>query len=802
MLLMPSEEQEQVARRGSNAWTGGNSPQHQQQLAPPLAADLAQYGAACRAAGYQPQQLLLRLRAWLLLQLAKHGPKALRKLAAGPRRGHALAPAGGIVGASAPAQPPAPAAPGPADGESRLDAPSSSSDGQPRQQQQQQQRQQQQQWLQDTRHASALVHTLMLLRHTRYAEPLLLERLAHAVAQMPVRQQLTAQQLVMLLTSFKELGHFPACWAQHGLLRGVGQHVAADNARLAAAMAGSGGGGGSSSSSSSGTSAAPAGSLCVQDVVEVLDCLAAWRGHASIDNALLRQHVLPGLCQLLLGVPHTPKAAARSTTSATSMSSSSSSSSDEDAYGGGSADTAAGSPSQRSSSPASSSSSSSSMGLVSDLTGPQTVVVLRSLTQLEQLQGHRALQQALLQRLQDTWRDVTPSAQVAAAHAAARLHVDLSDQLDVPQLLLAEHAQRDSAGQSASSTSSSSSNNTQQQSVLGTASSAARLLWTFATFGKHPGARVLDAALAAILAQARAAAAGSKAAAGPGADSSGSSTHQLPLREVSSALYSAAVLQEQQHPAALGLLRLLTDAAASGELLSHPQFAQQSEQLAACMLAAQSTIVYQPQAPAGSSAADGEGAAQQGGSMTPAAAAGSAGWLALPGPVQQRLQEVWRRKCMRRAARQQTRPYLEQQQLVLCLRQLGLRCKANALSDDGVVCIDVAATTSRGALPWLLCCHAVLLGHCQRVPAARDPSPEHAWRHSTLRLPCLHPCSVCCTQASAWRWSCWGHTTQRPTRSARWRPRASSGACWLRAATAWCSSTPGSGGSWTAAAWP
>jgi hypothetical protein len=195
------------------------------------------------------------------------------------------------------------------------------------------------------------------------------------------------------------------------------------------------------------------------------------------------------------------------------------------------------------------------------------------------------------------------------------------------------------------------------------------------------------------------------------------------LREITTALYAVTVLQELQHPGAVALAQLLQQAAADGELMSHPQFLQNSEHLAGCLLAAQDAaqagVGAPPPAPiasfhdadqASAAAADAAAAAamdggSQGANSTTqsapsnvaaaaAAAARSSPWLALPVDVQQRLQEAWRRKVLRKAGKKQGMG--EHMQLLLSLRQLRLRGKAKALTDDGVVCIDVVVTTANG----------------------------------------------------------------------------------------------------------
>jgi hypothetical protein len=671
VLLMPQGEQEHLqAHRGGSSSSGS-------RLAPPLAADLAVFGAACRACSYQPQQLLQQLRTWLLLQLAKHGPSALRKLARPPAAAAAKRLQLQVQQADA-ARGAAGSAPPAAVERQRGDQAAASGSGSSNRGSLEQQQQQ------PSQHTDTLVNIMLLLRCTGFCEPMLLERLAFAAAVPPVRQQLSAQQLVMLLTSFRSLGFFPSYWAKKSLLADVTRHVRAANAQLEAACSSSsssqdgedaGAADSSIGSSGGGSSGSHSPGLTARDCVELLECFAAWQQHATIDNAGLRQHVLPGLAQLLLGAPaqRQRRAAAAAPQQADGASSAAGSSEEGDR---GLATTSS-----------STSSGSSGAALVPLLSGPQTLAALRSIVQLQY--DNRPLQQALLRQLQATWGELSASAQVAAAHAAARLHCDLTAQLDLQQLLpeLCQQPDQQQVQGSGSSTGGS-DGDAESDWVFSTTSAAARLLWTFANFGKHPGPLLLDAALSTIA-----------AAADSNGSGSSSGVSRLPLREVSNALYSAAVLQEQQHPVALSLLRSLVAAADAGQLAADPQFVQQSEQLAACMLAAQA---------AAGAAAGGLPADQQ---QPPAAAAGalpssvdatssssSSGdpWLCLPVSLQQPLLQAWRRKTVKRAARQQRRPYLEQKQLLLCLRQLGLRAKANALTEDGCLCIDVAAMTPRG----------------------------------------------------------------------------------------------------------
>jgi hypothetical protein len=329
------------------------------------------------------------------------------------------------------------------------------------------------------------------------------------------------------------------------------------------------------------------------------------------------------------------------------------------------------------------------------------------------------LQQQLQLRLQQVWPDMSPHAQVTTAHAAGRSGFDLTGLLQMQQLLPTQHQQQGSATQATPAVQQEQQQRQvavnltmaspvdSQQWAFASAGAASHLLWVFGNVARHPGPQVLGAALAHLTSAASAAA----AAGAP-----------LPIREISAALYAVAVLQELQNPATQPLVQLLQQAAAKGELLSHPEFTQvQAGQLAACLLAAQDAAEAGPTPlPAPVASYDAEHGPAAFAAAKSQAAANSSPWLALPVAVQQRLLEAWRRKVLTKANKRTGMG--EHMLLVLSLRQLGLRGKAKAVTDDGHVCIDVAITTHTGepvrAVIWLHAPVSIALNiTCDPLPA-------------------------------------------------------------------------------------
>lgn len=334
--------------------------------------------------------------------------------------------------------------------------------------------------------------------------------------------------------------------------------------------------------------------------------------------------------------------------------------------------------------------------------GWQVVSVLRSLVQLDTPRAHKQLQQQVLQqlvrRLQQVWPELPLQQRVAAAHAASRAGYDLSGTLGVQELMAQhpltpqqqppQHQQQeekeDDEGRSLPAAVGSS------QWQFATASASSRLLWIFGNAGRHPGPQVFSTTLSAVTAAAAAAV---------------QAGEPLPLREVSTVLYAVTVLQELQNPAVAPLLQQLQQSATQGTLLTHPQFAQQSEQLAACYLAAKDAAQAggtPPPAPVASFDMDQGSAASL---QNPGRQSNSSPWLSLPAAVQQRLVEAWRRKVLRKAGPKagSRKGMGEHMQLLLSLRQLGLRGRAKVLTDDGLVCIDVAVTTAQGGCLLCMC---------------------------------------------------------------------------------------------------
>jgi hypothetical protein len=607
-----------------------------QRLAAPSAQDLAMFGAACRQCSYQPEQLMVQFRAWLLLQLAKQGSSALLKLrtrTSAANRAAAAAARRSIAAAARPA------------------AQSSSSSGSSIQQQ-------------GgaaaaapaaTPHANILVCVLMLLRQLHYTDAALLQQLELAASHYPTAQQLTGQQLVMCLSTFQRLGHFPAAWWAGGLRTLLDKHAA---------------------------------QLSARDCVELLEVLTAWRHLPGVGSSTrMRQRILPQIEQLLLGQVWTPKRAAGSSSSSSrsgsagvsskevspagsSVSSPSSSDSEQDSEArpaeSSTAAAAAAEPTAVQARPA----AAAGANMIAELSGPQIVWLLHSMGQLGI--DSQALKQQVFRRLQVVWPQLQVTDQVAAAAAAGRLGYDATAMMNIADLT--QQQQQGGEGQQ--------QQQQQQGGVSGgvafrSTSAAARALWMFGNLGKHPGPALVDAALSHV------------AGAAANSQQQQQQQGQMPLREMSTALYAAAVLHELAHPSALVLLQQLQDAAAAGQLLSHPQFLQQSPQLAACLLVSQL---------AGSAAAPAAAAAQNPGSANPSASSNP--WLGFSREVQQRLLETWRRKVLRRS---QCKPHALQLELAVALRQLGLRCKPNAMTPDGCVCIDIAATSPQGRLAVVFC---------------------------------------------------------------------------------------------------
>jgi hypothetical protein len=289
--------------------------------------------------------------------------------------------------------------------------------------------------------------------------------------------------------------------------------------------------------------------------------------------------------------------------------------------------------------------------------------------------NNQQLKRQTFRRLQVVWLQLQLNDQVAAAAAAGKLGFDATAMMNIAELTQQQQQQGGGVAGAA----------VEQGGPVGafrSVSAAARTLWMFGNLGKHPGPALVDAALSHITAAAAAAV------------SSDNKQQQglLPLREMSTALYAAAVLHELSHPAALVLLQQLQEAAASGQLLSHPQFAQQAPQLAACLLISQ--LAAPPQNPAAAAAVAGDNSSSSTLNSNPNAVTNITNpWIGFSREVQQRLLESWRRKVLLRSQR---KPHALQQELSLALKQLGLRCRANAVTPDGCVCIDIAATSPQG----------------------------------------------------------------------------------------------------------
>jgi hypothetical protein len=630
----------------------------QQRLAPPSAQDLAMFGAACRQCSYQPLQLMSQFRAWLLLQLAWQGSSALLKLgtrtsasnraaAAAARHSAAAAARAAARYSSSNVQPQAVAANTPAAA---------------------------------TPHANVLVCVLMLLRQVDYTDRDLLQQLELAASHYPTAQQLTGQQLVMCVSSFRRLGHFPAAWWSSGLRALLDKHAA---------------------------------QLSARDCVELLEVLAAWRHMPGVGSSTrMRQRVFPRLEQRLLGQVWTPKQPRSSSSSSSRVGSAGGSSSSTDSSPVGSpmsspsssdseqdpvspdatasAATAAaaaldGSEAVESDKPAaallqrkSAATAATGTSLIAELSGPQVVWLLHSIGQLGL--NNQQLKKQAFRRLQVVWPQLQLNDQVAAAAAAGRLGFDATAMMNVAELTQ-QQQQQQQGGVSRGEAVEQGVPNGAFRSV----SAAARTLWMFGNLGKHPGPALVDAALSHIAAAA--------AAAVSSDNQQQQRTGILPLREMTTALYAAAVLHELSHPAALALLQQLQEAAAAGQLLRHPQFAQQAPQLAACLLISQ--LAAPPPNPAATSAAAAAAAENPSGLTTNPSANTQATnpWLGFSREVQQRLLESWRRKMLLRS---QSKPHALQQELSLALKQLGLRCRANAVTPDGCVCIDIAATSPQG----------------------------------------------------------------------------------------------------------
>lgn len=687
LKLIPPSQTAAAAAAGTNGGNSGTARQQyrqqrrQQEIPPPAASDFVLFGTACRDAGYQPLQLLQQFRGWVLMQLAQKGPNGLLALQSrAPKRRQSTA---SLAVASA------------------ADAAAATVAG----------HSQQRKGGRRHQHAYILSSVLLFLRQTGYADPALLQQLEVAATEQPVTERLqwreySTRQLVISLYSFCKLGYVPELWLSQGGVRSIMRHVLG-SAHPASSSASGGTSSASAGTEGSGSIGSRGSSLSAQDCVELIECLAAWHEHPVLaNNTMVLQYILPGLAQTLLGVQHKAKLSAQAAGTAAGKAGTGTLPSAEPTVSStnssktGSTAGAVGAPTNSTSEgTGSTSSSTAATNLVASMPGLQVVSLLRNMVQLGLPQSRKLfqrLQQQLLRRVQQVWPEFGPAGHVAAAHAAGRSGYDLSGLLKVQELLPEPQAEVDAWH-------------------FSEPSAASRLLWVFGNVARHPGPQLLTAVLARVADAASAAA---------------EVGMPLPLREVSTALYAVTVLQEQQHPAAVALVRLLQQAAEEGELLTHAQFAQQAEQLAVCLLAAhdaaQAGGAPAPAPIASFVSLDGEqgsatiaaaavaaatgaapaqtplqaakpAAAQA--SKVAAAAARNSPWLALPAAVQQRLLEAWRRKVLRKASKKQGMG--EHMQLVMSLRQLGLRGRAKALTDDCAVCIDVAIMTPNGEF-WLM----------------------------------------------------------------------------------------------------
>jgi hypothetical protein len=682
--LIPESTSTQFDPAAPAAASNGSTEQQQrrqQQPVPPAASDLVLFGTACRAASYQPLQLLQQFRGWVLMQLADRGSNGLLALQSRGQRGANLAAVHAADAAAA-------AVLGPV--HQRLTS-------------------------RRHQHAFILSSVLLFLRQTGYADPALLQQLEVASVEQPVVEQLQwwnmkGRQLVMILSSFCKLGYVPQSWLTPAGVRCIMRHVIGSRQQSSSSTQSSGAGAGAAAGATSRNSSSnSSSSLSGQDCVELMECLAVWHEHPGLrDNTAVRMYILPGLAQVLMGVQHQLKMPPPAAAAATGQQ--------------GLGDTPPSNSNSSAGSTASNPTGSTGMNLVACMPGLHVVSLLRNMVHLRLPQSGKLfqkLQQQLLRRVEQVWPEFGPAGHVAAAHAAGRSGFDFSGLLKVQELLPQPQQEIEDWHSS-------------------TPSAASRLLWVFGNVGRHPGPQLLTAALTRV------------------ADAASTAVEigmPLPLREVSTALYAVTVLQEQQHPVAVALVQLLQQAAEEGELLSHPQFPHQAEQLAACLLAAQDAAQAggaPPPAPiasfdaeqgAAALAAAVAGAGTQGSGAQSAATAASrvaavaarnSPWLALPTAVQQRLLEAWRRKLLRKLAKAQGMG--EHMQLVMSLRQLGLRGRAKALSDDAAVCIDVAIATPSGkcgdtdgeyASPASLRTASGVLEPCNVETLSKQPGAHH-----------------------------------------------------------------------------
>lgn len=179
-------------------------------------------------------------------------------------------------------------------------------------------------------------------------------------------------------------------------------------------------------------------------------------------------------------------------------------------------------------------------------------------------------------------------------------------------------------------------------------------------------------------------------------------------------------------------------------LFSDPRFQQQLPQLGAALLAACGGILQpallqplqQRQVLEAQARLQGDDTTSDVLSLQPAAAV----WAGLPTDAKRALLESRRRAAIAAARR---RPYALQRELLVLLRDLGVRCRANALTKDGCTCIDVAATLPSGA-------HTPRLHPkgCSRAPACLFSGWREcmsSWCRSNEDAACHCPATAKCT---------------------------------------------------------
>ena len=640
--------QEQVAA-GGKAAAAAAPGRRQQPLAlrrrarlPARPRDVAVFLGACGACGYVPASLLRRWCVQLRTALADRGAAALSEApptaAAAAAAAAAARPAAG-AGATAASEEQQDAAAAAAQRAAQSSSSSSSNSNTSG----------------SGLDAGPLAAVVTGLAAVGWRDAALMRDLEAAAMRRPLVGRVSPAQLALFAHGCRRLGFVPSAWLRAGLGR-----------RLLRAL--------------------PA--MGPRDAAQVLCAVADWARAPGSGVALSRlpwSAIADGAQQKLLEAPASAPAAAPASPAAAAAGAADEPAAEDDAAPGAEL-----LPSPPTTSAANAPAAPPAAAPVLRLRPAELLDVLCALSALGRYDER--LVELILSRLQAAEPGLTLPQLSAAAHAAAALRHE-------PTALLAALRRRFSAGGAGGGARA-------LEAAGDPGSLAARLLWTFGQLGQHPGQELISAATTALarwcdgLTGASAAAGGAapaegaaaagqaegpdydlspafdfdndgdmvegadaQQAAGSGDSGSGSGSgkrrpqRQLPLRELSTALYSLALVGELQHPGALSLAARLADAPAAA-LLAHPAFGRQARMLAACALTAQAERL-----------------------------AGSP-WARLGAGVKERLAAAWRGAAVARGA---ARPHRMQLEVAAALRGMGLRARAGEVTRDGCCCIDVLA---------------------------------------------------------------------------------------------------------------